>query len=108
MVKITGIRHCQNAEGEEFIAFTLHGDIDLVKSKETGRYYATAAKASITCTFDEATAKSMIGKELPGTIEKVETEPYKYVIPETGEEITLTHHWDYNPENKTVEDEVFM
>jgi len=108
MVKITGIRHCKNAEGEEFVSFVLHGEIDLVQSKATGRWYATAAKASISCTFDEATALSMIGKELPGIIEKVETEPYKYVIPESGEEITLQHQWVFNPENKTVEDEVFL
>ena len=108
MVKITGIKICKNAENEEFICFVLLGEIDLVQSKETGRWYATAAKTTISCTFDEATAKSMIGKELPGTIEKEETEAYKYVVPESGEEITLHHHWQYNPENKTVEEAVFM
>ena len=108
MVKITGIRHCTNAKDEEFICFILHGDIDLVQSKETGRWYATASKTSISCTFDEQTAKGMIGKELPGTIDKVSVDPYDYTVPETGEVIKLTHKYEFNPENKTVEEEVFM
>ena len=108
MVKITGIKKCKNAEGEDFICFILHGEIDLVQSKETGRWYATAAKTSISCTFDEQIALGMVGKELPGTIEKVETEAYDYTVPETGEVIKLHHHWAFNPENKTVEEEVFL
>ncbi len=108
MVKITGIKHVLNAKGEEFICFILHGDIELVQSKETGNWYATAMKTSISCTFDESVAESMVGKELPGTIEKVETKPYDYTVPETKEVIKLTHTYVYNPKSKTVEEEVFM
>jgi hypothetical protein len=67
--------------------------ITLVKSKETGLYYATAKKASIPCTFDEATCKSLIGKELDGTVEKIDCEPYEFINEETGEVIQLDHRW---------------
>ena len=108
MVKITGIKHCLNAKEEEFICFILHGDIEMVQSKESGRWYATAMKTSISCTFDEQTAKSMVGKSLPGSIEKVAVDPYDYTVPDTGEVIKLSHRYEYNPENRTVEETVLM
>lgn len=93
-----------NSEGEEFYALILQDGLQLVKSQETGRYYATAKKTSITSTFDEEVAKSMIGSEIPGTIHKVACEPYEYTIEETGEVISLEHRWEYFPEGVTPEE----
>ena len=70
----------------------------MVQSMETGRFYATARKCSITSTFDEPTAKTLIGSKMPGIIKRVESVPYEYAIPETGELIKLAHTYEYAPE----------
>ena len=100
MVTIIAIRKNVNSKEEEFISLILQGEIDLVQSKETGNYYATARRASITSTFDERTAEGLVGSKLPGVIEKVESEPYDYTVKETGESIKLSHKFEYKPENK--------
>lgn len=107
MVTISSYVQRTNAEGEIFHALIIQGGIEMVQSKETGNFYATAKRASITSTFDEETCKSIIGTQIPGSIKKVECEPYEYTIKETGEIITLNHHWTYLPEGETVEENVF-
>lgn len=61
------------------------------KSKETGNYYATAKSDSITSTFTEEQCKDLIGQEIPGSIVKVQCDPYEYKIKDTNEVISLTH-----------------
>jgi hypothetical protein len=68
MVKIIDYKARKNSEGEEFFALILQGGLELVKSQETGRYYATAKTASVTSTFDRETCESLIGSEMPGSI----------------------------------------
>ena len=53
-------------------------------------------------TFDEETCKTLIGQELSGSIQKVECEEYQHEIPETGEIITLSHHWEYVAQEMAV------
>jgi len=72
--------------------------MELVQSMGTGRFYATAKKCSITSTFDEAAAQTLIGKQMPGSIQRVEAEPYEYTVPKTGEVILLQHTYQYVPE----------
>lgn len=105
MVKIIGAEARKNTHGEEFMVFLLMGGMEMVKSKETGRYYATARKTSIPCTFDEETAKSFIGTKLTGSIEKVQCDPYDFVV-DGGEVIRLDYRWGYNPSPNTTEEVV--
>ena len=79
----------------------------MVKSQETGMYYATSHNASVTSTFDEETCKSLIGQEIPGKVTKVSCEPYSYAIPSTGEIIELNTRWVYVPEEATEEQVIF-
>ncbi len=65
----------------------VQGDLEMVQSKESGKFYATARKCAIASTFDEAFAISMVGKQIKGTIVKETCEPYEYVVPETGEQV---------------------
>ena len=97
-VQIVDYKQRENAEGETFISLIIEGDIEMVQSQETGRFYATARRASITSTFTEESAKRLIGKSLPGTIKKMDCEPYEYTVPETGEVINLNHRYEYHPE----------
>jgi hypothetical protein len=98
MVTVVNYNFRTNKEGKEFISLELQGDIELVQSMETGRFYATARRCSITSTFNEATAKTLIGKQMSGKIQRVEAEPYEYTVPETGEVILLQHTYQYVPE----------
>ena len=107
MVRIVDFAERTNSEGEKFFALILQGGIELVKSHESGNIYATAKRTSITSTFDEATCKSLIGQELPGSIQKVKCDPYEYISPETGEILQLDHRWQYSKEAETVEEAVF-
>jgi len=83
MVTIVDYRISKNAEGEQFISLILEGDLTIVQSTETGNFYATAKRSSITSTFTEESAKKLIGRELPGQIIREECDPYLYTVPET-------------------------
>lgn len=101
------IKNYQLREGKEgkpsYITLELEGDIEMVQSSNTGRFYATCRKCHIFSTFDESTAKLMLGKQLPGNIVRVETDPYDYTLPETGEVIKLAHSYSYLPEEKVAQ-----
>ncbi len=109
MVQVTDFKTLINADGEPFNALTLMGDITFVLSSKTGNFYATAWKGSISTTFSEEVCKGLVGKSLPGEIQKVDSEPYEYTIPSTGETIMLTHKYRYNPNpnEETMEEAVF-
>lgn len=87
------------------MSLELLGDIELVQSLNNGRFYATARKCFISSTFDEATAVSLIGTKLKGSVVRQGTEAYDFTVPETGEVIQLGHRWVYAPEegNQLIE-----
>ena len=97
MVTITNVFVREGKDNKHFVALEISGDIELVQSAETGRFYATAKRCSIPSTFSEEVAKSLIGKQLPGKIEKIAAMPYEYVVKETGEVLTLSHTYVYTP-----------
>ena len=101
MVTVTDYRVVNTEEGDVYIRLILTGDIAMVQSSKTGNFYATARRCSISATFDENTAESMLGKTLPGTIIRQECEPYLFEI-DSGEEIELSHRWVYT--DKSNED----
>ncbi len=84
----------------------LQSGIELVKSKETGSYYATSKRASISSTFDDATCQNLIGQQIPGSIQKVVSEPYEFTNKVTGEVLTLNQRWVYLKEGETIEEKV--
>lgn len=108
MVRIINYKKRETEDGKEFFVLELQGGIEMVKSKETGKFYVTARKASISSTFDELTCQALIGTELPGKVEKVECEAYEYVIKDTGETITLTHKFEYMEEGNPIAPKVEM
>lgn len=102
MVIIKSYRVRQNAEGKEFIALELQGDLEMIQSSQTGKFYASAKRCTISSTFTEEIAKTLVGKQIPGKIERVATEPYEYTVKETGEVISLAHTYVYVPEEKPL------
>lgn len=102
MVTISDYKVRQNIDGKSFCTLILTGGIELVKSNSTGQFYATVRKASITSTFTEDVCKTLIGKPLPGIIEKQECDAYEHVVAETGETVTLNHRYVFNPKPNSV------
>ena len=107
MVKVVDFKARENEEGEEFFVLQVQGGIRPVVSQETGKVYFTINKANVPTTFDEQICKSMIGEELPGSIEKKACDPYDYEIESTGEIIELKHHYEYvTDEQKVISEQV--
>lgn len=94
MVKIIDYQKRKNDEEKEFFVLILQSGIEIIKS-QNGGMYATAKKATLPSTFTEETCKQLIGQELMGSIQKVECEPYEFVIPETSEIISRNHRYEY-------------
>ena len=108
MVEIIGFQKRTNNDGDDFNVLVLQGGIELIKSSETGSFYATAKKATITCTFDERMCRQLIGSKLPGKIDKVPCEPYEFAVPGTEEAVTLSHTYRYDAEPATAEEHVYQ
>ena len=108
MVTIIGFQKRTNAEDQEFNVLVLQGGIELIKSSETGNYYASAKRATITCTFDERMCRQLIGSKLPGTVKRVPCEEYDFSIPGTEEVVKLNHAYKYSAEPATAEEHVYQ
>lgn len=100
MVTVIGynIRTQKDNEQNTYISLELEGDIEMVQSQTTGRHYATVRRCAISSTFDQLTAERMVGKQMPGSIERVPCEPYDFTIEATGEVIKVGYRWGYVPE----------
>ena len=106
MVKIISTKNSLNKKGEPFVSLKLQGDPEFVQSTETGKMYLTAKTCYVTSTFKESEAIALIGKELPGTVERIPCKPYEYKVESTGESITLMHTFEYKPQVQSVPDSV--
>ena len=102
MVQISDYKTYHREDGEAFYALVVQGGLEAVKSKETGKMYFTTKSARVPCTFDEEMCLAVIGTTFPGTIKKVETEPYEYTIQETGEVIVRNHRYEYVSEEDDI------
>ena len=95
MVTVKNYHVRQGSDGKDtFISLELMGDIELLQSQRTGRFYATTRKCFISSTFDEQVAQMMVGRQLPGIIGKVDCEPYDFTIEQTGEVVQLTFRYE--------------
>ena len=98
MVTVTNYKKKQAQDGKEFTVLELTGGVEMVQSQQTGRFYATIRKCTVSTTFDENIAKSLVGAKMPGKIVRMEAYPYEYTVESTGEVVTLMHRWSYVPE----------
>lgn len=100
MVTVIGynIRTQKDNEQNTYISLELEGDVEMVQSQNSGRFYATVRRCAISSTFDQLTAERMVGKQMPGSIERVPCEPYDFTIEATGEVMKIGYRWSYVPE----------
>jgi hypothetical protein len=86
-----------SSEGVKFTALIVQSNLEIVRSYK-GNLYCTVRKASLPSTLDlEVARQTVIGKELPGTVERKECAEYETVNSD-GEVILLNHRWEYVPE----------
>ncbi|MFL0081297.1 hypothetical protein [Tenacibaculum maritimum] len=97
MVTIINYKERQKEDGTTFYVLEVQGGIEMIRSKVTGNFYATAKKAYVPSTFDETICKGLIGTQMDGSIKKQDCEPYEYTIKDTGEVIELTHTYVFLP-----------
>ncbi|RIJ48761.1 hypothetical protein D1614_09540 [Maribellus luteus] len=91
-----------NSQGTQFTALIVQSDLEIVTSSN-GNLYASVKKASLPCTVElEIAKRTLIGKELPGCIQKVEVPPFEHVNSD-GEIVHLNHRWQYVPESHLTE-----
>ena len=107
MVTISDFAVRTRSDNSQFFCLILQGGIELVKSKQTERFYATVKKASIPSTFDEATCKASIGSQFPGSIQKQSCPEYSFTVKDTGEVLLLNYRWEYVPEGASLAEAIF-
>ena len=100
MVTITNYKPCVSQDGKEFFALTLQGDVTVSQS-ENGNFYLTANKASLPTSFNEIVCKTLIGKQLSGSIQKVPCESFEYTN-QDGETVTLNSGYQYSPKEEGI------
>jgi hypothetical protein len=101
MVTVKNV-HLREGEKKTFMSLELVGDVELVQSQNSGRFYATVRRCFMSSTLDEETAKGLIGTKFKGNIIRVEADPYDFTLPESGEVIQLSHRWDYVPDEEAA------
>jgi hypothetical protein len=94
----------RKSEKGQFVSLELMGDLELVQSQNTGRFYATAKRCFIGSTFNLEIAKGLVGQQLPGTINRVACEPYDYTLPENRQVVSLAHTYAYVPPGGEAEE----
>ena len=98
MVTVKAYHLRKNAEGQNYVSLELLGQIELVQSQNTGRFYATARRCFIYSTLDEKIAEKVVGTMFPGSIVRTPCETYEYILPESGKRVMLSHQYSYVPE----------
>lgn len=101
MVTVTNYQTRVRKDGTTFQVLELSGSVELIQSKETGKFYATVRKTTIPCTFDENIAKGLVGTQMKGDVVRVQVDAYDFTNPKTGEIIKLQHSYSYSPEGST-------
>lgn len=112
MVTITNYKSRENKKGEQFFVLELSGGLERIQGAN-GMYF-TSRTCTVPTSFTESQCQSMIGLEVPGRIDKVECEPYSYLVPGTDDVKTLNYRYEYIDtsteivENNVIDDEAVM
>lgn len=102
MVTIVGCKTFEKENGEKFYGLIVQGEIEAIKSQQTGKTYFTARTATVPTTFDEQTCKGLVGSKINGLVKKLETDSYDYTVKDTGEIIELNYRYEYISEEDNI------
>ena len=105
MVQIIGFEKKQNAKTlESYAVLIVAGQPEIQISKSSGRPYITSRRTSIPCALEENQAQALIGKELPGTIERVSCAPFQLTLA-SGKKVKISSAFQYMPPDQASEKE---
>ena len=106
MVQIIAFEQKENSRTKEsYSVLVLQGEPEVLISKSSGRPYISAKKTTIPCALEQNQAQALIGKELPGTIERVACTPFEVKLA-TGKKVKITTAFQYMPPEQVNEIEV--
>jgi len=98
MVKIIDAQTRVNSKTkEEYNVIVLLGDVQVLNSKSSGKFYLTAKRVTLPTTLDQNQAKELVGTTLPGVIEKVDCPEYEIKMPTSNKKVKITHTFQYSP-----------
>ena len=97
MVQIVAFQKKENSRTKEsYSVLVLQGDPEVLISKSSGRPYISAKKTTIPCALEENQAQALIGKELPGSIERVSCAPFQLTLA-TGKKVKISSAYQFIP-----------
>jgi hypothetical protein len=105
MVQIIGFEKKQSKSKESFAVLILQGEPEIMISKSSGRPYVSARKTTIPCALEDNQAQALIGKELPGSIERVSCTPFEVKLA-TGKKVKISTAFQYLPAETVNDKEV--
>ena len=105
MVQIIGFEKKQSKSKESYAVLILAGEPEVMISKSSGRPYISAKKTTIPCALEENQAQALIGKELPGSIERVACTPFEVKLA-TGKKVRISTAYQFLPAETINEKEV--
>jgi hypothetical protein len=106
MVQIIGFEKKKNEKTKaSYSILILAGDPEVMISKTSGRPYISARKTTIPCALEENQAQALIGKELPGSIERVSVTPFQLTLA-SGKKVKISSAFQYMPPEMVNEKEV--
>jgi len=106
MVQIIAFEQKENSRTKEtYSVLVLQGEPEVMISKSSGRPYISAKKTTIPCALEENQAQALIGKELPGSIERVSCTPFEVKLA-TGKKVKISTVYQFLPPESVNDKEV--
>ena len=105
MVQIIGFEKKQSKTNASYSVLILQGEPEIMISKTSGRPYVSARKTTIPCALEDNQAQALIGKELPGSIERVSCTPFEVKLA-TGKKVKISSVFQYLAPETVNEKEV--
>jgi len=106
MVQIIAFEKKENSRTKEtYSVLVLQGETEVLISKSSGRPYISAKKTTIPCALEENQAQALIGKDLPGTIERVSVTPFQLTLA-SGKKVKISSAFQYMPPEMVNDKEV--
>jgi hypothetical protein len=96
MVQIIGFEKKLSKNKESYAVLILQGEPEVLISKTSGRPYISARKTTIPCALEENQAQALLGKELPGSIERVSCTPFEVKLA-TGKRVKISTAYQFLP-----------
>jgi hypothetical protein len=98
MVRIIGTETKVNPKTkEQYNVIALLGNVEILKSKSTGKPYLTAKKVTIPTTLTSEQAEELVGSSLQGEIVKVDCPEYEIKMPGSNKKVRISHTFQFAP-----------